>query len=276
MNFGEKLTNLRKQKGLSQEELGEELNVTRQTISKWELGQTSPDSAKLTEIANYFNVGVNELTNDETEVKYNDYSNNNSNNNSKNVGVIILIVILVLCLAGIVFYITTMMLGRSIFDRADKEIDKYTNKFLNIASKAKETFDEGESDKNLEITNTFLNTINKMGENYEEKKKKSDEEYNKAVNSMEEEYNKNLLNNRFKYMQGTKSKFMLSSYLDKIVTNNKTNSNHKISVVYNEKNTTIEDEIVEIKHSLKENTEYEVSLDYDVNGYIYKATIKDI
>ena len=36
MNFNEKLINLRKSKGLSQEELGAELKVSRQTISKWE------------------------------------------------------------------------------------------------------------------------------------------------------------------------------------------------------------------------------------------------
>ena len=38
MNFNEKLVNLRKAKGLSQEELGMELDVSRQTISKWEAG----------------------------------------------------------------------------------------------------------------------------------------------------------------------------------------------------------------------------------------------
>ena len=38
MNFNEKLISLRNSKGLSQEELGAELNVTRQTISKWESG----------------------------------------------------------------------------------------------------------------------------------------------------------------------------------------------------------------------------------------------
>ena len=40
MNFNEKLINLRKTKGLSQEELGEELKVSRQTISKWESAQS--------------------------------------------------------------------------------------------------------------------------------------------------------------------------------------------------------------------------------------------
>ena len=38
MNFNEKLINLRKSKGLSQEELGADLKVSRQTISKWESG----------------------------------------------------------------------------------------------------------------------------------------------------------------------------------------------------------------------------------------------
>ena len=47
MNFNEKLISLRKSKGLSQEELGAELNVTRQTISKWESGQSYPDFQRL-------------------------------------------------------------------------------------------------------------------------------------------------------------------------------------------------------------------------------------
>lgn len=38
MNFNEKLISLRKSKGLSQEELGDRLHVSRQTISKWESG----------------------------------------------------------------------------------------------------------------------------------------------------------------------------------------------------------------------------------------------
>ena len=47
MNFNEKLISLRKTKGLSQEELGAELNVTRQTISKWESCQSYPDFQRL-------------------------------------------------------------------------------------------------------------------------------------------------------------------------------------------------------------------------------------
>ena len=50
MNFSENLIKLRRKKGLSQEELGNELNVARQTISKWELGETTPDMNNLIEL----------------------------------------------------------------------------------------------------------------------------------------------------------------------------------------------------------------------------------
>ena len=62
MEFNEKLLNLRKEKGLSQEELGEKLGVTRQTVSKWELGSTSPKLDDLLKISELFNVSIDELT----------------------------------------------------------------------------------------------------------------------------------------------------------------------------------------------------------------------
>ena len=46
MEFGNRLYELRKQKGLSQEELANRLDVTRQTVSKWELGDSTPDMDK--------------------------------------------------------------------------------------------------------------------------------------------------------------------------------------------------------------------------------------
>ena len=69
MKFNEKLIKLRKEQGLSQEELGEKLNVTRQTVSKWELGETTPEMSKLLEMANVFGVSVDELTNDTEIIK---------------------------------------------------------------------------------------------------------------------------------------------------------------------------------------------------------------
>lgn len=63
MNFNEKLMELRKQKGWSQEELGNRLNVTRQTVSKWELAQTTPEMDKLIEISQLFDISLDELLN---------------------------------------------------------------------------------------------------------------------------------------------------------------------------------------------------------------------
>lgn len=61
MNFSERLMNLRKEKGLSQEELAEKLDVTRQTISKWELGVSTPEMEKLIQMSNLFGISVDEL-----------------------------------------------------------------------------------------------------------------------------------------------------------------------------------------------------------------------
>jgi len=64
LKFNEKLIKLRKASGLSQEELGDKLNVARQTISKWELGETTPEMDKLGELSNLFEISIDELVKD--------------------------------------------------------------------------------------------------------------------------------------------------------------------------------------------------------------------
>lgn len=56
MAFGEKLQTLRKTKGLSQEQLAAELSVSRQAVSKWELGESNPDLEYLIQLSEFFNV----------------------------------------------------------------------------------------------------------------------------------------------------------------------------------------------------------------------------
>ena len=56
MKFSEKLTELRHSRGWSQEQLGERLGVTRQTVSKWELGSTTPELEKLAMMSDIFGV----------------------------------------------------------------------------------------------------------------------------------------------------------------------------------------------------------------------------
>ena len=61
MGFHENLSTLRKKSSLSQEQLAEILGVTRQAISKWESGQSTPDVEKLLQISDVFHVPVDQL-----------------------------------------------------------------------------------------------------------------------------------------------------------------------------------------------------------------------
>ena len=67
MNLGEKLQLLRNNNRLSQEELGEKLGVSRQAISKWESGQSTPDLKKLIAISELYNITIDSLVKDEYE-----------------------------------------------------------------------------------------------------------------------------------------------------------------------------------------------------------------
>ena len=66
MEFNNKLYELRKQKGFSQEELASRLNVSRQTVSKWEVGESAPDMEKLIAISDLFEISLDELVKGET------------------------------------------------------------------------------------------------------------------------------------------------------------------------------------------------------------------
>ena len=61
MELGSKIFSLRKDAKISQEQLAEKLNVTRQTISNWELGQTTPDIIQANQIAKTFHISLDEL-----------------------------------------------------------------------------------------------------------------------------------------------------------------------------------------------------------------------
>ena len=61
MEIGNKILSLRKEAKLSQEALAEKMNVTRQTISKWELNETSPDIKQAKELSRIFKISLDEL-----------------------------------------------------------------------------------------------------------------------------------------------------------------------------------------------------------------------
>ena len=69
MTLGQKITELRKTQGLTQEKLSEKLGVSRQTISNWEADSTNPDINQAKEIAEMFQVSLDDLLSVEVEVE---------------------------------------------------------------------------------------------------------------------------------------------------------------------------------------------------------------
>ena len=61
MQLGKNIYNSRKKKGLSQENLAEKINVSRQTISNWELGETYPNPEQLILLSNVLQISIDEL-----------------------------------------------------------------------------------------------------------------------------------------------------------------------------------------------------------------------
>ncbi len=112
--LNEKIKSLRKQKGITQEELAIRLNVVRQTVSKWEKGLSVPDADMLIRIADIFEISVSELlgANIENEIGRNEIADQLSRINEqlalKNrrvklvlkviLGIIIGIIVLDICL----------------------------------------------------------------------------------------------------------------------------------------------------------------------------------
>ncbi len=70
MKFNEKLCILRRKKGWSQEDLANEVEVSRQSVYKWESGKNVPDIEKIKELAKIFNISLDELLIDERELVY--------------------------------------------------------------------------------------------------------------------------------------------------------------------------------------------------------------
>lgn len=75
-NIGRNIKNVRKQLGLTQEELAEKINVTRQAVSNWENGKTEPDLETISGIAEVFKIDSYELINNKSIPKTDEYKKN--------------------------------------------------------------------------------------------------------------------------------------------------------------------------------------------------------
>lgn len=138
MKIGENILKLRKEKRLSQEELGEMVGVTRQTISNWELNETIPDTNQLIALSKALNISIDDLVN-------NDIKNvliEKTSNTEKLAGMIITIIKVIgfLVLGFIVFMIVICTL----FMVIRKERSTTENKLVTLNCSIE--------DKNYEIT----------------------------------------------------------------------------------------------------------------------------
>lgn len=67
MNFQDKLQVLRKQKGMSQENLAERIGISRQAVAKWEAGQSNPDMGNLIALSDIFRISIDKMVKDDNE-----------------------------------------------------------------------------------------------------------------------------------------------------------------------------------------------------------------
>ena len=252
MKFYEKLIILRKKALLSQEELAEKLDVTRQTISKWELGQSKPDIDKLQMMSKLFEVDVNTLTNEdislEDKAETKEDKNNKKEDGDRKFILYILIIIFIASLSLLAYRIGTDIKAKK--DEIKEELRKEKEK------------------------------AEKKQEEEEKKQQELEDKINKEQEEYHENFSKDSFNSTFEMNQGTKSGMFAKSQVDNIIKNNKKDKEHLIEVVFDGTSYgTDPSNISNVKNKLQEFNgykfqEYEISLDYDDNGYVNKVTIE--
>ena len=253
MSFSEKLIKLRKQHGFSQEELGYKLNVTRQTVSKWELGQTVPEINKLISLSQIYGISLDELTNedelnvDNTTKKDDIKIETENKTKDKDLRKILIPLIIVLIVIALILGIYKISNFRTVNKAAGE-----------ILTTSKEIDKESTS-----IFMSFMNFIKEIISGQIEEQKEEDKQ-----NEIKH------YNSKFDIYSGKQYGNFLDNLLENVINNNKTQKEHIITVKYNQKETNIPEEIKTIKSQLEKLDEYEVTLDYDDNGYVNKVTIE--
>ena len=112
MNLGDKILQLRKKSGLSQEQLGEKVDVTRQTISNWELGETAPNPEQLKKMSKAFNVSIDEILDNDSK----DFLMNKISNTEKLAGIIIKILkVIGIVIAVYIIFMIIAVIGLGVF-----------------------------------------------------------------------------------------------------------------------------------------------------------------
>lgn len=245
MKFYEKLIILRKKALLSQEELAEKLDVTRQTISKWELGQSKPDIDKLQMMSKLFEVDVNTLTNEdislEDKAETKEDKNNKKEDGDRKFILYILIIIFIASLALLAYRVGT-----------------------DIKTKKDEIKEE----------------LRKEKEKAEKEEKEFKDKFNKDMEESDLKFDKNSFNSNYTFYSGTQPGQSVSMLIDNIINKNKTEKDHLVELTFdNTSYGTDSDNIKQTKNMIQtfkgyDIQYYEVSMDYDDNGYVNKVTIE--
>lgn len=163
MKFSEKLIELRKAKGWSQEELGNKINVSRQAISKWESEQANPEVEKVKEISKIFNVSIDYLLNDEID-NYQNQTIKSKKINIKKIFLRILLVVFVVYLL-IVIYKFAILLTFSIKANNIADYNSFSimiDSFINDSfhDKTISLFEEITYENNIEVTESYGEDVN--------------------------------------------------------------------------------------------------------------------
>ena len=103
MTLSEKLYSLRRKQGLSQEALAEKLDCSRQVISKWENGTTTPDAEMLQKYSDLFGVSIDYLVKEDIEKPTSVQPTGKNDGNKKLLGILGLVLSLMGCVSLIVF-----------------------------------------------------------------------------------------------------------------------------------------------------------------------------
>ena len=111
MSLGQRLIELRKAKHLSQEEVAEKLNVTRQTVSKWETDQSSPEFDKILPLCELYEVSTDELLTGRKEEEKELVSNTKDNNKERTLGLVIGILLYFIAVAWIIGSVAALKLN---------------------------------------------------------------------------------------------------------------------------------------------------------------------
>lgn len=106
MTLGEKIYNLRTSNGLSQEELAEILDVTRQTISNWENDKVTIDIDKAAELCIYFKISPNELLREKVELPAQKEPSLSDKSRK-----LLLMIMIVLCVCSFICFVVSIVLA---------------------------------------------------------------------------------------------------------------------------------------------------------------------